>query len=409
MSLAKHEVSSLAPSYRPKAAATSSPQPASVIRVAFLIRSLEAGGAERQLVALARGLDRRAFAPTVITFYAGGALEAELAAAEVPLVCLHKRGRWDLLGSLARLRRALGRLDPQILHGYLAGGNLMAMLGRLGRTETKLVWGRRASAFDYRHYDRTLGLAENIEQGLARYCDLVIANSQGGRAEWLEAGVPAERIVVVPNGIDTERFRPLPEARAGLRAAWGIAPEAPLIGLVARLDPMKGHGLFLEAAAVALGRRPELRFVCVGRGAEAPLQDLRDKASALGIAGRIVWAGPRHDMPEVLSALDLHTSASLFGEGFSNAVGESMAAGVPNVVTDVGDSASIVGETGLVVPPANAAALATAWLALLDRAASEGDALRARCRARIVERYSLAAMIERTAMLYRDLIDGDEH
>lgn len=383
------------------------PEPAeAAIRVTFLIRSLETGGAERQLVALAKGLDRRRFAPSVVTLYPGGALEAELAEAGVPFESLDKRGRWDLLGPLRRLRAILRRSPPAVLHAFLTMGNLFALAARGAAPEAKLVWGWRASALDHAHYGPWLHITERLELALARRPALIVANAEAGRRDRVAQGAPSERIAVVPNGIDCARFRPDPAARARLRAEWGLAEETPLIGLLARLDPMKGHGVFLEAAALALRERPALRFVAIGGGTERRAA-LEAQAAGLGLTDRVIWAGERRDAAAVLAALDLHCSASLFGEGFSNAVAESMAAGVPNVVTDVGDSAAIVGDCGLAVPPNDPAALARGWLALLERSEREGEALRSANRRRIESHFSVETMVSRSAQLYCDLIESE--
>ena len=373
----------------------------------YLIRALELGGAERQLVALARGHDRAVFEPHVVSVYRGGPLAAELAEAGVPLHSLDKSGRWDLIGAQRRLAGVLRELRPAILHGSLTTGNLMALAGRRAAPQAKLIWGWRASALDYAHYSAWLRWAETLERRLSGRPDLIIANAEAGKRDQLARGVSSRRIAVVPNGIDVRRFKPDAEARRRTRAEWGIEADQRAIGLVARLDPMKGHAVFLEAAARAAARRSDLRFLAIGGGADSARQRLQQRADALGIADKIVWAGRMLDVQHGLAALDLATSASLFGEGFSNALGEAMASGLPCVATDVGDSAMILGDCGLVVPPGDAAALAEAWLGLLARLEREGEALQEANRRRIVDNFSLEAMVARTETLYRELLSGE--
>lgn len=375
-----------------------------MIRVAYLIRALETGGAERQLVALAKALDPREFEVSVLTFYDRGPLGAELADSGVPVISLDKGGRWDLVAFLRRLREALRRRQPDILHSYLTMANLFGLATRRAVPNAKLVWGRRASAMDMDHYDFWTGATEWFERRCAGRPDMIVFNAEAGRREYRTKSARPRRAEVVPNGTDCTRFAPRPAARAGLRAAWSIAPEAPLIGIVARLDPMKGHAVFLEAAALALRQRPDLRFICIGGGPLA--ESLHEKCASLGLSDAVVWASERHDIPEALSALDLHSSASIFGEGFSNAIAESMAAGLPNVVTDVGDSARIVGETGLSVPPNQPAALARSWLDILGRDLQARQALGQSARQRILDNFSLDSMVQRTAALYRSLQAG---
>jgi glycosyltransferase involved in cell wall biosynthesis len=179
-----------------------------------------------------------------------------------------------------------------------------------------------------------------------------------------------------------------------VRTEWKIGDGEVAIGLVARLDAMKDHRNFLRACAILAKRREDLRFVCVGGGASAYRAELDGFAVALGIANRLIWAGPRSDMPAVLSALDIASSSSL-GEGFSNAIAESMACERPCVVTDVGDSARIVGEFGEVVPPRDPDAFASAMMRMLDRI-DENAEIGREARARIVNEFSVEHMVVRT-------------
>ena len=231
-----------------------------------------------------------------------------------------------------------------------------------------------------------------------------MANPETGRDYHVAHGFPERKRLVVPNGIDTARFRPIPQARARLYSEWGLPEDAVLIGLVARLDPQKDHATFLRAAAALSRDHPGARFVCVGTGPKQRVADLRRLAQELGVAEKVIWAGLRKDMPEVLSSLDIATSSSAFGEGFSNAIGEAMAAGVPCVVTGVGDSAAIVGDTGVVVGPRDAEALAQGWRRLLSLSEDERRALGCRSRERVLQKFSTRAMVDQTAALCRRLV-----
>jgi glycosyltransferase involved in cell wall biosynthesis len=334
------------------------------MRVALLIRSLDIGGAERQLVELARGLHSRGVTVQVLTFYAGGPLRSELEAAGVPVRDLAKRGRWDTWGFLGRLVRTLRELQPDALYAFLPVANIFAVLARpLVSRRMRVVWGVRASNVDLHRYDWTFRIVSHAERAFARFADVIVANSRAGRDHLVALGFPAERIVVIPNGIDTGRFRFDPDGRRRVRAEWGVGDDELLIGLVARLDPMKGHETFLEAAALFARDEPKARFVCVGDGPPTYRSHLRRRAAELGLESRLVWSGARRDMPAVYSALDIATSSSSYGEGFSNAIAEAMACGRPVVATDVGDSAHMLAGHGSVVPAREPAALARAWLA----------------------------------------------
>ena len=253
------------------------------------------------------------------------------------------------------------------------------------------------------YYDWSWRATFRLEVLLSRFADLIIANSEAGRCFCIARGFRAKRFEVVPNGIDTDRFQPDAAAGVALRDDWGVPRGVPLIGLVARLDPMKDHETFVEAAARLVAAETEARFVCVGAGAQANFDRLGDLAKALGLANRLFFVGKREDLPAVYATLDVHTSSSAYGEGFSNALGEAMACGVPCVATDVGDSALIIGDTGQVVRCRDAAALANAWRELLSLPLAARRNLGSRARTRIAENYSLPAMIAATEAAYRHL------
>ncbi|MFZ5584426.1 MAG: glycosyltransferase [Thermodesulfobacteriota bacterium] len=363
------------------------------VRLLLLSRSLELGGAERQLCLLAAGLKARGHQVDVACFYAQGPLMAELASAGVRVHPLGKSGRWDVLGAILALRRLAARLRPQALYSFLDTPNLLAALTRPLRPGLKVAWGVRASDMDLTRYGRFAALTARLLPHLAWGADVIIVNSQAGAEVAAARGLPAGKLVVIPNGIDTERFAPDPAAGAPVRAAWGVDPDETLVGLVGRIDPMKDHANFLRAMARVRERLPGLRLVCVG-GGEAGLAELKALAASLGLADRLTWAGPRQDMPAVMNALDLCVLASAYGEGFPNVLGEAMACARPVATTRVGDAAWVVGRPELTAPPKDPAALAAACLGLLARPAAERQALGLALRRRVIEEFSLAAMVQ---------------
>lgn len=368
--------------------------------IVFLTRSLGYGGAERQLVALACGLHQRGHRVFVLTYYAAGPLGAALAEAGVPILALGKRHRWDLVGPLARAVRTLRQMRPDVLHGYLVDANVLAtLLGPLARA--RVVWGVRASALEFAGYPWLARVLFRLSRALAKRADLIIVNSQTGAADHIAAGYPRDRVQVVPNGIDTVRFRPDRDARERMRQVWGVDAGQRVIGLVGRLDPMKDHQTFLEAAQRLIPGHAEVRFVCIGDGDPEFRAKLLDTAGRLGVTERVRWILPDLDVGAVYNAIDLLTSSSAFGEGFSNVVGEAMACGVTCVVTDVGDSAIVVGDTRLVVPPRDPVALAEAWEAALSRIAAGGHS---EPRQRIEREFNLDLLVTRTERALEDLL-----
>lgn len=360
-------------------------------RVLFLCRKLEIGGAERQLVTLARGLRDSGVDVCIVTFYAGGELEAEVIAdAGLEITSMQKAGRWDFLRPMWRLFRIARRFKPEVLHGYLDVANLLCLpLGWfLG---AKVVWGIRSGFMEYSNYDWTHRAVYRLGVLASGLPNLILCNSESGRRHHIQCGYRSSRMKVIPNGIDTESFQMDAIARNRLRSQWGLADGDRLIGLVARLDPIKDHATFLLAAAHLLESRTDVVFACVGGGPQDYREALETDSDQLGLTGKVLWLDARIDMPAIYSTLDLSTLCSI-GESFPNVIAESMSCGVPCVATDVGDVRSIISDTGLVVPRRDPAALAEAWNALIDRIDSD-PCLKDQSRQRIAETYSIDRMV----------------
>jgi glycosyltransferase involved in cell wall biosynthesis len=278
---------------------------------------------------------------------------------------------------------------------YAYHGNLARFLGWMATYATYAtpVWGVRGSG---RAYPLGRGVMTALPflacRSASHLVPLLIANSDRARDRRARSGFRCRRSVTIANGFDTETFKPDADARARVRAEWGIGDE-PLVGLVGRLQPEhKRHGVFLEAAARIARGRPNVRWVVVGDGSKQDRAAVERAAREAGVLDHVVWAGFRRDMPAVYNALDVLCSASLH-EGFPNVLGEAMACGVPCVVTDAGASAEIVGDSGVVVAADDAEALARALEAMLEKLTSvRADDVRAL----IVDRFSLDRCVEAT-------------
>ena len=373
------------------------------IRLLILIRSLESGGAQRQLIELCKAIDNTLFSVVVATFYDGGSLRPELEAIEgVTLLSLRKKGRWDVLLFLFRLWYTTRRIKPDIVHGYMGTANELGLI--TGRAVgAKVVWGIRASNMDLSRYDWLSVWGYRVGIWFSRFSDLIIANSYAGKAHHVAQGYPSDRFAIIQNGIDTQYFDVNPHARQQMRRQWGVNDNDNLIGLVGRLDPIKDHPTFLRAAALLVQERTDVRFVCAGDGPSTYKQELEALAERLNLTGRVIWAGACSDMIAVYNALDIGTSSS-YGEGFSNVIAEAMACGVPCVVTDVGDSARIVGDSGMVVAPQNPQAIASVWTNILEMLNEERVILSGSVRERIVREYSVQTLARKTEALLMGLL-----
>ncbi len=358
--------------------------------VIHVISGLDRGGAEVQLLALARRQVTRA-RTIVVSVMPGGDLVPEFGKSGIEVHHLLSGRNFPNPLAILRLARLICRVRPDVVQGWMYHGNLAATLAlslSRRRAGTTLIWGLRCSKMDLQDYGWKLRLAVHAGARLSRLPDAIVANADAGRSVHRSMGYRNTRFEVIHNGIDSERFRPEPSRRARRRAELGLPPDARVLANVARVDPMKGHALLIDA----LAGTPDLWCLLAGRGTEA-------------FAGgeRVIALGQTTDVPGVLAAADGIVSTSSYGEGFSNAIAEGMASGLVPVVTDVGDSRVIVGDVGWVVPPHDPEALAAALRSFRDASDSELAARAGAARARIVERFPPDAPDARLAALYQTL------
>jgi len=349
--------------------------------VIHVITGLDTGGAERMLANLCIAQQRAGGAPAVVSLSRGGSQRARMEAAGVVVHDLGlRRGIPNPLG-LFRLAKIIRREKPAVIQSWMYHADLVALLSLWlsgQRSRTRLYWGVRCSDVDLGAYSVSLRVVVRLCALLSRFTDGVVFNSQAGRIAHRKLGYRPQRSVVVDNGFDTGEFAPDTTIRKQVRQDLGLSEDAFVVATVARYDTMKGYNTLLAAL------RHNCDAVClvIGAGTEA-------------LAGKtgVVPLGERDDVPRLLSAVDALVSPSHFGEGFSNAIGEAMASGLPVVATDVGDAARIVGDAGLIVPPRDPDALASALARLRDDAALRRS-LGEKARAQIERSFGLQRSID---------------
>jgi glycosyltransferase involved in cell wall biosynthesis len=228
----------------------------------------------------------------------------------------------------------------------------------------------------------------------------VVSNSETGKRQHEQLGYQPRRWAVIPNGFDTELFRPDSSARLSLRKEWQVPDETIVVALVARVDPMKDHATFLDAAQQVTKAGKNAWFLLIGKDT----QTLDTAVAVRDLAGHVRLLGYRNKMERLLPGVDILCLSSAFGEGFPNILGEAMACGIPCVSTDVGDARTIIGETGAVVPARNPTALAQAVIDLIDRGAASRESLGRAARSRVEAMYSLPSIVQQYCALYSDLV-----
>jgi glycosyltransferase involved in cell wall biosynthesis len=365
-------------------------------KVVHLITDLDTGGAEKMLTKLLAFMKRERFSNSVISLTDRGTLGDEIAMLGVPVLTLGMQRGTPGLGGIGRLMGLLRQEKPDIVQTWLYHADLLGTIASCLVRVPVLCWNVRCSDMDMSRYSRLSRLVLWTLARLSGLPSVVIANSETGRRLHENMGYSPRRWEVIPNGFDLERFCPDPAARQSVRQELGILPDALLIGLVARYDPMKDHHTFLEAASQIGQEHGDVHFTLVGKGVE----QLGGQVDHLRLSGRVHLLGERSDIPRLLAALDILALSSAFGEGFPNIVGEAMACGVPCAVTGVGDAAYIVGDTGLVTPPRQPAAMATAWSQLLQLPAEKRRALGDDARQRVAQLFSIEGVARQYESLY---------
>jgi glycosyltransferase involved in cell wall biosynthesis len=374
-----------------------------MITVLHLITDLDVGGAEMMLYRIASHSDQESFRHVIVSMQDEGKLGMRFKVAGLRVYALGmQRGKPDASG-MARLWSIMCQERPSLLQTWLYHADLLGTLMTRLIRKTPLVWNLRNSNLDQVQDRRLTKVTRWLCARLSRLPEAVVVNSERGHLFHARIGYRPRQWVIIPNGFDLQEFAPDSQARALIRKELGLSPDTLLIGLIARYDPSKDHRTFLRAAARLAHIAPNVHFVLAGRGITIQNPALAALIDELKLGGRVHLLGSRPDVACINAAFDIASSTSCT-EGFSNVIGEAMACGVPCVVTDVGDSARIVGDTGVVVPAQDPVALANGWQQLIALGSDGQILLGARARQRIEQNYSLEGIVSQYESLYGSVV-----
>lgn len=362
------------------------------IRVLHIITDLGQGGAEAVLHRLIV-VTRDRFEHAVVSLHQDGVYGQPLRDCGVSVTSLGiKRGTMSIVG-LRRLHRAIVAFAPDVIQTRLDHANLVGGLVSRFTGAPPIIWAVHSTDLGpLRSSWRT-----RIVRRVCALCSYFIPNSivsdAGSSADLHKRiGFRSGNFVVVPNGVDSEQFRPDAGARQRAREGWGATATETLIGCVARWDPLKDHENLIGAVKMLVDRGIAFRCVLIGRGLDAGNQHLQAMIEKWGVSDRIVLAGATSDVAAAMNGLDLHVLPSR-SESLPVAVMEAMACGTPCVVTDVGDARKITGENGWIAKPRDSLALSEAIAeALKDFARAAFASRKEACRARIIREFSLDRM-----------------
>jgi glycosyltransferase involved in cell wall biosynthesis len=360
------------------------------LKITHVITNLATGGAEVVLLNILQKIDRSRFNPTVVSLVGLGEIGPKIQALGIQVYALGmtREGVPNPLVVL-RLAKLLRQLQPDVVHTWMYHADFLGGLAARLAGCNRVIWGIHQS---------NLSKAVNKYSTLwvVKACALmshwvpvkIISCSQRAKKVHASVGYAGNKLHVIPNGFDLDRFVPDAAARASVRAELGISADAALVGLIARFDVQKNQFGFIAAAAQIHVQRPDVYFVLAGTDVDGANAALNTAIKFHGLQANIFLLGRRDDVPRLMAALDVLASSS-HGEAFPNVLGEAMACGVPCVVTDAGDSADIVSSTGRVVAVSDMEALAQQLLHVLDLPAAERAALGMQARERVQAEYEI--------------------
>jgi len=371
------------------------------IKVVHVIGGLTPGGAELVLARLLERMDLDKFPSTVISLTDSAGLGSRIEAAGIEVISIGLKANLSFPGSLFKLYRTLRKLRPDVVQAWMYHSNFLVSLLKPFLPRFFLIWNIRHTTFDPSE-DKpfTIWIGKNARY-LASQADRILCCSNASKTVHIELGYPEEKMVVIPNGYDVERYSPDEKKRKEFRTCWNIRENSILIGAAGRFHPQKDYRTFLNAASVLSRRFPRAVFILCGRGMDQTNEQLVKWIDEYVVGEQVRLLGEQQDMAAFYNGLDIFTLSASHGEAFPNVVSEAMSCGVPCVVTDVGDAALIVGKTGVVVPPDDPDALAAGWMKLVNLSEAENDELSSSARGRIVAHFSLETMVKAYENLYR--------
>lgn len=373
------------------------------LHVVHIISGLLHGGAETVLLRLATatGPDIR---HTVISMSGEGLLGPRLREAGIEVLTLDMQGVAGTARGVLRLFRLLRARRPDVVQTWMYHADLIGGVVARAAGIRAVAWGIRNSGVDLERSSRSARMTAWLCARLSGWVPAVIVACAHKAAEVHAAwGYRADRMLVAPNGYDLQAWHPEAGDRARLRAEWGVPAGAPLLGSMARWNPLKDHANLFAALALCVRRHPDLRCVVAGLGMSRDNAPMMALARHYGLLDHLIFLGRRDDVPVLMRALDVHVLSSR-AEGFPNVVCEAMASGVACVVTDVGDAAQIVGEHGWVAPPHDPVTLSAAIEQAIEAVRAPDAPQRLQeARESVAARYSLQNMTRRYATIWRRL------
>ena len=373
------------------------------IKVLHIITGLSTGGAEMMLYKLVSKMDRSCFDVYVASLTDIGPVGEKIKKLNIPVVAVGmKRGWKGFFGfsGFFKLLKIVKNYKPDVIQTWMYHSDLIG--GLVGKIlKVPVIWNIRHSNLDPKYNKKTTIWAAKICAKFSKILPKkIICCSHASKDVHSKLGYDENKMVVIPNGFDLDVFLPDKQGREKVRKELGLDDKTIVIGFAARFDPQKDHKNFFEAARIVHKIYPNVHFLLCGNRINWDNKKLREWIEKSGVEKVTHLLGRRDDMKNVYNSIDIFCSSS-YGEGFPNVIGEAMACEIPCVVTNVGDSAIIVGDTGFVVPPKNPEALAEAIIKMIEIGEEKRKVLGKKARDRIKENYSIEKIVNSYEQLYK--------
>lgn len=371
------------------------------MKVLYITTGLYTGGAEVMLYQLLTRINREKFSPVVLSLMDNGTIGERIQSLGIPVHTIDMEPGKPTFIAAWKLIRTIKQIKPDIIQGWMYQGNMAAQFANLfNLKKIPVIWCIHHSINSLKSEKMLTQILIKLGIWISKLNHKVVFVSQNSKKQHEALGYYPDNTCVIPNGFDTLHFQASQETKYKLRNELGLERDTFLIGLICRYHLMKDHANFLQAAALLSQKFPHARFVLAGRDVDYSNQILLQLIRDLEISSKVYLLGERRDTSNIFSALDVLSVSSAYGEAFPLVIGEAMSCCIPCVVTNVGDSGWIVGNTGRVVEPRNPEALADAWQDLIAIGLEGRQALGKAARERIINYFSLENVVDQYDKLY---------
>jgi len=350
-------------------------------------------------------LDPEQFAPLVVSLGDEGHFALPIRDLGITVKVLRLNPRLPNPLKIVQLKKWLIDFKPDIVQTWMYHADLIGGLTAKWAGNVPVVWGIHNSTLGKKSFTLTHLLRWILARISQKLPTAIITCSSRAQEVHTKLGYPSNTMKFIPNGFDLQQFAPSASHRKEMRGQLGISGSDSVIGMVARFHPQKDYHNFIKALAIFSGMEPDMHFLLCGEGVSVGNKVLEGWIDDTGVKAKVQLLGPRDDIPQLLNAMDVFTLSSAYGEAFPLSVGEAMSTGLPCAVTDVGDSAYLVADTGKVVPPKDPVSLAQAWNDLLNLSPKRRKDLGIKARNRIQDHFSIAKIGEEYASFYKRLHD----